>query len=234
MRIFEWVAPGLLFLAASAHAADAPSFADVRALLAAKCLVCHGNDAKELKGDYDLRTRAAAFRGGESGEPAIVPGQPEKSPLYKAITWDDAAQQMPPKENDRLTADQVALIRRWIAAGANWDETSTNESKAWNSSANGVRIATSGGQSADWDNRSYDPDAVWAYQPVKTPQPPKSNSQSLHPIDAFLLAALHAKGINGFAPPADKITLTRRLAIDLTGLPPTGDYHQDYGTLVES
>src|SRR3954471_18856989 len=98
------------------------SFAEVRAIFAAKCLACHGNDAKELKGDYDLRTREAAIKGGESGEAAIVPGQPEKSPLYRAVTWSDDSLQMPPKENDRLSAEQVALIRRWIAAGAKWEE----------------------------------------------------------------------------------------------------------------
>src|SRR5436309_6867496 len=99
-----------------------PLFAQVRTIFVAKCLVCHGNDPKDLKGDYDLRSREAAVKGGESGEVAIVAGEPDKSPLYKAITWADDALQMPPKENDRLSPDQVALIRRWIAAGANWDE----------------------------------------------------------------------------------------------------------------
>ena len=40
---------------------EAPSFSEVRAIFAAKCLACHGNDPKELKGDYDLRTRDAAL-----------------------------------------------------------------------------------------------------------------------------------------------------------------------------
>ena len=113
----------LWLLADSVLAADEPpSFGHVRALFAAKCLACHGNDAQDLKGKYDLRTRAAAMKGGESGESAIVPGEPEKSPLYRAVTWEDDTLQMPPKENDRLTAEQVVLIRRWIAAGAKWDE----------------------------------------------------------------------------------------------------------------
>src|SRR5262245_15667018 len=106
----------LAILAVPLSAADDPvSFSPVRAILAAKCLACHGNDPKELKGDYDLRSRAAALKGGESGEAAIVPGEPDKSPLLRAITWDDDTLQMPPKENDRLTAEQVAVIRRWIA-----------------------------------------------------------------------------------------------------------------------
>jgi mono/diheme cytochrome c family protein len=75
----------------------APRFSEVQAILSAKCLACHGNDPKDLKGDYDLRTREAAIKGGESGEAAIVPGQPDKSPLYRAVTWQDDTLQMPPK-----------------------------------------------------------------------------------------------------------------------------------------
>src|SRR5438270_9625392 len=97
----------------TASAADSsPPFTEIRAIFAAKCLACHGNDTKDLKGDYDLRNRETAIKGGESGETAIVPGEPDKSPLYKAVTWADDALQMPPKENDRLSTTQVALIRR--------------------------------------------------------------------------------------------------------------------------
>ena len=71
----------LALLVASARAEEEPSFGEVRAIFAAKCLACHGNDPKDLKGDYDLRTRAAAIKGGESGDAAIAPGQPDKSPI---------------------------------------------------------------------------------------------------------------------------------------------------------
>ncbi len=220
----------------AAPPADAPPFSEVRAIFAAKCLACHGNDAKDLKGGYDLRTREAAIKGGESGEAAIIPGQPEKSPLYKAVTWEDDSLQMPPKENDRLTAEQVALIRRWIAGGAKWDETAAASAKEdkWVGSAGGIRIATSGGRSADWDNRTYEADAIWAYQPIRRPQIPVGNalrgvpSSDGHPIDAFLLEALRKKSIDGFAPPADARTLIRRLTFDLTGLPPGSAEVEDF------
>src|SRR5262249_55396006 len=45
-----------------------PSFSAVRAIFVEKCLSCHGNDPKEIKGGYDLRTREAAIKGGESGD----------------------------------------------------------------------------------------------------------------------------------------------------------------------
>ena len=223
MRAASLAAFSFLYLCANAVADDVPAFAEVRAIFTAKCLACHGNDAKELKGDYDLRTREAAIKGGESGEAAIVPGHPEKSPLYRAITWEDAGIQMPPKENDRLTVEQVAVIRRWIEAGAKWEDTTSSQGpvasaqKDWNNATGGIRIATSGGLSADWDNRPYDPQAVWAYQPLRKVDVPGTD----HPIDAFLLKALREKEFEGFAPPADQTTLARRLAFDLTGLPPS-------------
>ncbi len=225
-----------LFVALSAattslRGAD-PSFAEVRALLAAKCLACHGNDPKDLKGAYDLRTREAALSGGESGEPAIVPGQPDKSPLLVAITWADKELQMPPKENDRLTAEQVDVLRRWIAGGAKWEDApavaaTPAKSNGWTSVEGSVRITTSGGRSSDWDNRTYDPDAVWAYRPIQRPNVPAIEGKpKVHPIDAFLLAKLQESGILAFAPRADDSILLRRVTLDLTGLPPGSEEAQ--------
>ena len=62
-------------------------------------------DQKEIKGEFDLRTLASTIKGGESGEPALVPGKPEQSPLYLAVTrkhkdWSA----MPPKEAERHIA----------------------------------------------------------------------------------------------------------------------------------
>jgi mono/diheme cytochrome c family protein len=148
-----WLAASVPGLAAEptrpSNAADAPGFAQVRAIFAAKCFACHGNDAEDLQGEFDLRSREAAAKGGESGEPAIVPGEPDKSPLYRAVTWQDDALQMPPKENDRLSASEVDLVRRWISAGAKWDEAITRPvpDESWSSGPEGVRIATSGGLS---------------------------------------------------------------------------------------
>jgi mono/diheme cytochrome c family protein len=70
-----------------------------------KCFACHGTE--EIKGDFQLTSRATLLRGGESGEPAVRPGDPEASPLFRSITWADL--EMPPKENDRLSEKQVAV-----------------------------------------------------------------------------------------------------------------------------
>ena len=92
----------------------------VQPLLKAKCLACHGEDPEKIKGDLDMRTRAGLLKGGESEEPSIVPGKPLQSPLYLAVTreHEDDWEAMPPKENDRLSAEQVGYIRKWIGGGA--------------------------------------------------------------------------------------------------------------------
>jgi cytochrome c553 len=92
--------------------ARVPSFeADIRPLLQAKCLRCHGE--KFRRADLDLRTHAGALKGGESG-PAVVPGKPDQSPLYEKAH----SGAMPPGGKDRLSEAEVSAIRRWIAAGA--------------------------------------------------------------------------------------------------------------------
>jgi cytochrome c553 len=101
-----------LVVCEAADAADAPSFQkDVRPLLDAKCVRCHG--AKVKKADLDLSTAAGVLQGGESG-PAVVAGKPEKSLLYEKVHKGE----MPPAKKDPLSTAEVETLRRWIAAGA--------------------------------------------------------------------------------------------------------------------
>jgi mono/diheme cytochrome c family protein len=192
-------------------------------LLKEKCFACHGDDPKEKKGGLDLRTLAAARKGGSSGKPAVVPGKPDESPLYLAVTrTSDNWVAMPPKENDKLSAAHVGAIHKWIAAGAPWPE----KAEAANAGPkDGVTVKTSGGLSPDWTNRKYKPEDLWAYQPLKRPTVPKLSTQDSvfsNPIDRFILAKLDALDLKP-APPADKLALIRRATFDLTGLPPTPD-----------
>jgi mono/diheme cytochrome c family protein len=86
----------------------APNFeTDIRPLLLAKCVRCHGEAPR--KAGLDLRTAAGARAGGESGA-AVAPGKPDKSLLYEKAR--DGS--MPPGNKDRLSESEVALIRRWI------------------------------------------------------------------------------------------------------------------------
>ena len=105
----------LVLLSASsltALAADGPDFAkEVQPVLAAKCLKCHGET--DPKGNLDLRSKAGMLAGGDSG-PAIVEKDVAKSLLLQRIT----AGEMPPKESPKLTAEEAALLKAWIEAGA--------------------------------------------------------------------------------------------------------------------
>lgn len=190
-------------------------------LLKSKCFACHGDDSDGVKGELDVRSREALLKGGESEEPAIVPGDAAASLLFHAIKWDGL--EMPPKENDRLSASEVELVRRWITAGAPWpDEAEQKRLReaewAIESTADGVIVPTSGGLSDEWTYRRYQPADLWAFRPVK--QPDIGPSNGMNPIDFFVRSKLADAGVEP-APQADPRTLIRRATFDLVGLPPT-------------
>jgi mono/diheme cytochrome c family protein len=192
----------------------------VLALLKAKCFACHGDDPGEVRGEFNMLTRAALLKGGESGEVAILPGQPAKSPLLKAVKWDGI--EMPPKENDRLTPQQIDWISEWIAGGAPWPDDQrlaeivrTTKSK-WQT---GVTVRTSGGLAAEWTNRSYQPENLWAWQPLWK-DAGRLKSDGRNPIDVLIDEQLVDQDLT-VAPAVDRRTLIRRVTFDLIGLPPS-------------
>lgn len=102
----------------------------VSRIFSAKCTECH-NESK-LKSGLDLSTLAAAYRGGKSG-PALVPGHPEQSLLYKLISSSPAHdRKMPPvRSNFELSDSEIQLIKRWIAQGADHQLVHDQRSKDW-------------------------------------------------------------------------------------------------------
>ncbi|MFP6598599.1 MAG: DUF1549 domain-containing protein, partial [Candidatus Hydrogenedentota bacterium] len=196
----------------------------VKPLLAQKCFSCHGDKPDELEGDLDLSSMEGMLNGGEFSDTVITPGNAAESLLYQAILWEDPDLQMPEKENDRLTDEQTWWIRDWINLGAPWpgdDDLATILSQVEDSE--GILVETSGGLSAEWDNRRYKPENLWAYQPVTMPNVPKfTGNKSSNPVDAFVSNDLKEIGLEP-APPADRRTLIRRATYDLTGLPPSPD-----------
>ncbi len=87
-------------------------------ILLKHCAGCHG--ASEPKGDYRLVNYQTLLKPGESGSAPITPGRPDQSELYRLISSSDADERMP-REGDPLSADQIALVRRWIEEQAGFD-----------------------------------------------------------------------------------------------------------------
>ena len=85
---------------------------DIAPLLRAHCQKCHGEGSR--KAGLDLRTMAGILQGGESGDPAIVPGKANESLLARLVT----EKTMPPGKLPKLDGDQVGRIKAWIDAGA--------------------------------------------------------------------------------------------------------------------
>ncbi|MEC8942422.1 MAG: c-type cytochrome domain-containing protein, partial [Verrucomicrobiota bacterium] len=179
-------------------------------LLKKKCFACHGEDPGKVEGKLNLLTREGMLRGGENSQRVLVVGRPKQSDLYRAITWEDGELEMPPKENDRLSQIQVALVRDWIAAGAPWPDEKTRRrylvaERAVAVTEDGEIFRTSGGLSEEWTYRRYRPEDLWALRPVAVGAVPGEE----HPIDAFLDSRRKEAGFEG-AEQADPLMLIRR------------------------
>src|SRR4051794_4717689 len=93
---------------------------DVRPILSENCFQCHGQDSKKRMAGL----RLDSFEGvtaDRNGHAALTPGRAETSFVYQRITASEPAKRMPPAySNHRLTAEQIATIRRWIDEGATY------------------------------------------------------------------------------------------------------------------
>jgi mono/diheme cytochrome c family protein len=181
---------------------------EIRPLLAAHCLQCHGGAAgggvAKTEGGLSLTSRAALLHGGDDG-PAIVPGRANESLLIRSVRHEGDFS-MPPKKEPQLTTAEIAALARWVDEGAAWP-------------ASAATIAPPPGQpyTITPEQRKF-----WSFQPVRV-VPPPTVKDAVWPhgdIDRFLLAAMEMHGLKP-SPPADKRTLLRRVTFDLTGLPPT-------------
>jgi hypothetical protein len=185
-----------LVIAGGSQAADNVQFnRDVRPILASHCFACHG-PAKQEAG-LRLDDRDAAVRATESGARPIVPGQVDSSEVVARILSADPDHVMPPPSTKKgLSAAEKDTLKRWIAEGASYQK-------------------------------------HWAFEPPQRREPPRvsaagssangvatKNAVVRNAIDAFLIDRLHREGLT-MSPEADRATLLRRVALALTGLPPT-------------
>jgi mono/diheme cytochrome c family protein len=108
----------------AASAAGSVSFNEtIQPILSENCYACHGPDPGARKAGLRLDRGEFAFAAHEKFGPAIVRGNPDKSPLVRRIESDDPKERMPPPEAHRtLEPEQIALLRRWVKEGAVYEE----------------------------------------------------------------------------------------------------------------
>ncbi|MFO0902227.1 MAG: PSD1 and planctomycete cytochrome C domain-containing protein [Pirellulales bacterium] len=116
-----WTAVSVVLGATAASAGEIEFNRDIRPILSDKCFACHGFDAKHRQAELRLDTPAGAHAKAASGEPAIVPGRPDESAVWRRIASNDPAERMPPPDsNKQLTDAERTLLRQWIEQGARY------------------------------------------------------------------------------------------------------------------
>lgn len=179
---------------------------NIRPVLVQHCFKCHSEEATKIKGGFTVDTKQGLLLGGESGHPGVTPGSLADSSIYEAILWQNPDSQMPPKQ--KLPDDVIANFKKWIEMGA----PDPREQK--------VASATAGKRVIDVDaGRQH-----WSFKkPVKqTPPMVVTSGWARTDIDRFVLAMMEENKLRPVRD-ADRPTLIRRIAFDLTGLPPTPD-----------
>ncbi len=166
----------------------------IRPVLVENCYECHAAATKQKAGLL-LDSKLGWQTGGDSG-PALVLGDPDKSLIVKAVSYQEPDLQMPPKK--RLKPNEIEDLKKWIAMGAPDPREGDAEAVA------------NASETIDVQARKA---AHWAWQPVNQIATDKR-------IDDFIRAKLEDAGLtpNG---PAKPHVLIRRIYFDLIGLPPT-------------
>jgi mono/diheme cytochrome c family protein len=172
----------------------------IRPILELHCFECHGEETQEsnlrLDRIVDLR------RGGDTGEPALLPGDPDRSHMIQLVTSSDDDLRMPPY-GDGLSKDEIDRLRSWIESVPPWSQNQSTE-------VEGPAAGTH-----------------WSFQPIQPGRLPESDAGPTDgpadgAIDLYVLQGLDHLG-RQLAAPADRGVLIRRLYLDLTGIPPSPD-----------
>lgn len=179
---------------------------DVQPILAARCYSCHGPQHQES--NYRLDVRDIALGTADSGDSPIVPGDASVSPLIELVAAADPDFRMPPAgAGPPLTAAQIDVLRRWIDGGAVWPDEVAGDASA--------RITT----------------RHWSFQPVHQPSLPADGLPGEfaggNEIDRFVAARLGEHGLTP-SPPADRVSLIRRLYLTMHGLHPSPQQVEEF------
>ncbi|WP_266362949.1 DUF1553 domain-containing protein [Tellurirhabdus rosea] len=166
----------------------------IKPILNKNCIACHGG-VKKVEG-FSLLFRHEAVAPTKSGKPALIPGDADASEMIRRLTAEDPDERMP-LDAPPLKEEEIDLLRKWVDQGAEWGDhwayTGPEKPEI-------PRIGTFWSRLGLTDH----PDHAWAK----------------NEIDPFVLDKLRPDGIRP-QPETDRRTLIRRVALDLTGLPPT-------------
>jgi hypothetical protein len=182
----------------------------IRPVLIEHCYPCHSAVAAEIQGGLRLDVQSGWQTGGDSGEPAVRPGQAEDSPLIQALRHAPGVSPMPP-QRPQLPHSVIADFSTWVNLGAP-DPRDVADPLAE--------------QANDWNTKYLQRLDWWSLQPLDL-VPPPARDQAESPtldwsrtaVDRFILSGLQSHQLQP-APEAQRRTLIRRLSFALTGLPP--------------
>jgi len=207
----------------------------VRPVLVEHCYSCH-NSSTRKKGGLALDFRDGLLEGGGSG-PVILPGQPEKSLLIRAVRHEGPDLHMP-KDGPKLSEAVVSDLLEWIRRGAPDPRDAPPASKD-------LEALTS------WETTLERRKAWWSFQPITSPPvpvlaatapngaapngtapngtAPNGTGSRPGPVDRFILQKLQERGLEP-APLAERRVQFRRLSFALTGLPPEPEAVEEFLT----
>lgn len=179
-----FLSSGRLLLAAETHRVD---FAhEIVPILKAHCVDCHGGD--KAKGGFSLNSRRLFLEG-----EAAVPGQAEESLFLELIEDPDPEYRMPSDDKPPVPEDQVAILKRWVDEGLDWEPGFT------------------------FGETEYDP----PLRP-RLPALPVAKDGRDHPIDRLIDSYLATSG-HPRPEAIDDAAFLRRVSLDLLGLLPTSE-----------
>jgi hypothetical protein len=176
--------------------------AEVKPILNKHCISCHGG--VKQNGGFSVLFREEALGVTKSGKPAIIPGNAAGSEFIKRLHSNDPEERMPYKHAP-LSEEEITILTKWVDEGAQWGKHWAYESPR------NVPVPMRSGAFAGLFGGSKDQDQEWAK----------------NDIDYFVLDKLKKEKLAP-SPAADKITLLRRVSLDLTGLPPSTEMVQRF------
>lgn len=173
---------------------------DVAPILQQHCVRCHHQDHRG--GHLSLATSEDMHALGY-----VIPGDPDNSHVLDVVRSIDGRPPSMPKEGEPLSAEQVEVLRAWIADGAAWPD--------------GLVIRQTSRADGSW----------WSFQSLVAVEPPESidlpAAWADNPIDRFVYQRLAEQGLAP-SPPADRRDLIRRVTYGVTGLPPTPEQIREF------